>query len=95
MLDHTDRRIIEELEKNGRISMKELGQLIHMTGQATANRVSKLAEEGIIEGYTIRLNQQKAGIPFKLSSRFICGGFTISPIWHLRSTSLPLNSITK
>ncbi|KQO18567.1 Lrp/AsnC family transcriptional regulator [Paenibacillus sp. Leaf72] len=63
MLDHTDKRIIEELAKNGRISMKELGQLVHLTGQAAANRVSRLEEEGFIEGYTIRLNQEKAGLP--------------------------------
>ncbi|SFE76555.1 transcriptional regulator, AsnC family [Paenibacillus algorifonticola] len=62
MLDHTDKRIIDELSKNGRISMKELGQLVHLTGQAAANRVSRLEEEGFIEGYTIRFNQEKAGL---------------------------------
>ncbi|MCM3339326.1 Lrp/AsnC family transcriptional regulator [Paenibacillus sp. MER TA 81-3] len=63
MLDNTDRRILEELLQNGRMSMKELGQKIHMTGQATANRLLKLEEEGVIEGYTIRLNHAKAGNP--------------------------------
>ncbi|WP_138188927.1 Lrp/AsnC family transcriptional regulator [Paenibacillus alvei] len=63
MLDSTDQRIIEELSRNGRVSMKELGQKIHMTGQATANRVQKLEDEGVIEHYTIQLNQAKAGYP--------------------------------
>ncbi|WP_028547156.1 Lrp/AsnC family transcriptional regulator [Paenibacillus taiwanensis] len=63
MLDHTDKQILAELKQNGRISMKELGLKIHMTGQATANRVSKLEEEGIIKQYTVLLDDPKVGYP--------------------------------
>ncbi|MCG7408739.1 Lrp/AsnC family transcriptional regulator [Paenibacillus sp. ACRRX] len=63
MLDHTDKQILKELKLNSRISMKELGQKIHMTGQATANRVSKLEEEGIIKQYTVQLDEIKTGYP--------------------------------
>lgn len=61
LLDNTDSRILEELLNNGRITMKELGKKVHLTGQATASRVIKLEEQGVIEGYTINLNQIKAG----------------------------------
>ncbi|NDI36064.1 Lrp/AsnC family transcriptional regulator [Chengkuizengella sediminis] len=61
MIDNTDEKILEELLKNGRITMKELGEKVHLTGQATASRVVKLEEEGVIEGYTINLNQGKSG----------------------------------
>ncbi|KEQ24301.1 Lrp/AsnC family transcriptional regulator [Paenibacillus tyrfis] len=61
MLDQTDIRILEELINNGRITMKELGKKVHLTGQAAASRVIKLEEYGVIEGYTIKLNQVKAG----------------------------------
>jgi len=61
MLDDTDLKIIAELKCNGRITMKELGERVHLTGQAAANRVLKLEEEGVIEGYTIRLDRRKAG----------------------------------
>ncbi|WP_028608783.1 Lrp/AsnC family transcriptional regulator [Paenibacillus harenae] len=63
MLDHTDKRILEELVADGRISMKKLGEKVHLTGQATANRVMKLEEEGVIEGYTVCLDHQKTGYP--------------------------------
>ena len=33
-LDDTDRKIINELKKNSRISMTELGKKVFMTGQA-------------------------------------------------------------
>lgn len=63
MLDSTDKRILEELAKDGRISMKKLGEKVHLTGQAAANRVLRLEEEGVIEGYTVRLNNRKSGYP--------------------------------
>ncbi|WJH34473.1 Lrp/AsnC family transcriptional regulator [Paenibacillus sp. CC-CFT747] len=61
MLDHTDKRILEELSRKSRISMKELGEKVHLTGQAAASRVVKLEENGVIEGYTVRVNQAKLG----------------------------------
>lgn len=63
MLDDTDKKILRELSKNGRMSMKELGEKVHLTGQATSSRVIKLEENGVIEGYTIQLNKQKSGYP--------------------------------
>lgn len=60
-MDQTDCKIIQILEKNSRITMKELGEKVHLTGQAVAARVAKLEEEGIIESYTIQLNEVKRG----------------------------------
>lgn len=61
MLDHTDIRILDELSKNSRITMKELGEKVHLTGPATSARVMKLEESGVIEGYTIKVNPVKLG----------------------------------
>lgn len=61
MLDHTDKLILEELSKNSRITMKELGEKVHLTGQAAATRVAKLEDSGVIEGYTVLVNQAKLG----------------------------------
>ncbi|MCM3443464.1 MULTISPECIES: Lrp/AsnC family transcriptional regulator [Bacillaceae] len=61
MLDQTDMRILDELSKNSRITMKELGEKVHLTGQAAATRVAKLEDNGVIEGYTIKINQAKLG----------------------------------
>ncbi|GMG73314.1 transcriptional regulator LrpA [Priestia megaterium] len=61
MLDHTDMSILRELSKNSRITMKELGEKVHLTGQAAAARVAKLEENGIIERYTIEVDQPKLG----------------------------------
>ncbi|EAR63551.1 LrpA [Bacillus sp. NRRL B-14911] len=63
MLDGTDKHIIEELSKNSRIKMKELGEKVHLTGQAASARVAKLEDSGVIEGYTIKVNKEKMGYP--------------------------------
>ncbi|HCW52865.1 MAG TPA: transcriptional regulator [Clostridium sp.] len=62
-MDHTDRVIIEELKKNSKITMKELGEKIHLSGQATSTRVLKLEDMGIIKGYTINVNCSRYGYP--------------------------------
>ncbi|WP_050182304.1 Lrp/AsnC family transcriptional regulator [Domibacillus robiginosus] len=61
MLDSTDMLILDELSRNSRITMKELGEKVHLTGQAASARVVKLEDNGIIEGYTIKVNQVKMG----------------------------------
>ncbi|GIM30570.1 HTH-type transcriptional regulator LrpA [Clostridium polyendosporum] len=61
MLDNTDKRILAELSRNSRITMKELGEKVHLTGQAASSRVAKLEDNGVIEGYTIKINQAKLG----------------------------------
>ncbi|AHZ54563.1 Lrp/AsnC family transcriptional regulator [Bacillus cereus] len=61
MLDNTDKRILDELSKNSRFTMKELGEKVHLTGPAVSARVAKLEDQGVIEGYTIKVNRVKLG----------------------------------
>ena len=55
-IDDTDVRIIEELRKNSRITMTELGQRVHLTGQACKNRVERLEDMHILQRYTVNIN---------------------------------------
>ena len=58
-MDSTDYRIIEILQKNGRISMKDLGKAVNMTSPAVAERVRKLEENGVILGYKAIISPEK------------------------------------
>jgi Lrp/AsnC family transcriptional regulator, leucine-responsive regulatory protein len=62
-LDEIDWQVLSILQVEARISFKELGQRIGLTGTAIAERVRKLEDEGIIEGYSIKLNWEKIGLP--------------------------------
>lgn len=55
-LDDLDKRILEILQKEGRISNKELAEKINLTTTPTLERVRRLEREGVIEGYSAKLN---------------------------------------
>lgn len=60
-MDVTDYNIIEILQKNGRISMKELGEMVALSPPAVAERVKRLEEDDIITGYKAVINKKKLG----------------------------------
>ena len=60
-MDQTDKEIIEELCNNSRITMKELGERVHLTAPAAAARLQKLKDNGVIQGYSIKVDQSKLG----------------------------------
>lgn len=62
-MDTTDWRILEQLQQDARLSFAELGRRIGMSTPAVAERVRRLEDAGIIEGYTARVNPEKAGFP--------------------------------
>jgi Lrp/AsnC family leucine-responsive transcriptional regulator len=62
-IDETDLRILKSLRENAMRSHKEIGELVHLTGQAVGARVRKLEESGIIEGYTVRVDNERLGLP--------------------------------
>lgn len=47
-MDITDCRIIELLQEDGRISMKDLGKIVGLTSPAVSERVKRLEESGVI-----------------------------------------------
>lgn len=60
-MDVTDYRIIEILQKDGRISMKDLGKIVGLTSPAVSERVKRLEESGVIEGYKAIVNPDALG----------------------------------
>lgn len=60
-MDMTDHKIIEILQEDGRISMKDLGKIVGLTSPAVSERVKKLEEAGIIEGYKAIISPDALG----------------------------------
>lgn len=61
MLDQTDRKILQCLQRDSRMQWQEIGKLVHLTGQAVAVRIRSMQDEGIIEAFTVNLNHEKLG----------------------------------
>jgi DNA-binding Lrp family transcriptional regulator len=62
-MDRFDRLILEALQRDGRISNKQLAQQVHLSESACLRRVRALEEDGMIERYVAMVSQSKAGVP--------------------------------
>jgi Lrp/AsnC family leucine-responsive transcriptional regulator len=58
LLDKTNKKILAELQQDGRISNLELASRVNLSAAACLERVRKLQEAGYILGYTARLNPE-------------------------------------
>lgn len=61
MLDELDRRIVEALAGDARISVKELARAIGLSSPSTSERVKRLEERGIIRAFTVDLSPEALG----------------------------------
>ena len=64
-LDAYDRKILALLQENARMSLSEIGRQIHLSSPAVGERVKRLEEANIIEGYAARVNLRKLGYSFE------------------------------
>jgi Lrp/AsnC family transcriptional regulator, leucine-responsive regulatory protein len=60
-MDATDREILGELMRNGRISYRDLGAAVGLSANAAADRVRRLRREGVITGFTASVDHGAAG----------------------------------
>jgi Lrp/AsnC family leucine-responsive transcriptional regulator len=61
-LDRTDRRILQLIQANGRISNLELAEQIGLSPTPCARRIRRLEESGLIEQHVTLLNQSMLGL---------------------------------
>lgn len=68
-IDAVNRRILEELQRDVRVTMTELGRRIGMSSPAVTERVRRLEEAGVIRGYRLDVNEAALGLPIALYIR--------------------------
>ena len=61
-MDPTDRRIVELLTANGRLSYAELARQIGLSGPAVHERVGKLEASGVIRAYRALVDPEAVGL---------------------------------
>lgn len=61
-LDRTDRRILELMQDNARISNLELADAVGLSPTPCSRRVKRLEESGLIRGHVTLLDQGKLGL---------------------------------
>ena len=60
-LDNIDYQIIDMLQKNARLSAKEISEKVFLSSTAVAARIDRLVQRGIIDGFTVKLNARALG----------------------------------
>jgi len=65
-VDEADLRILDALIDNARVSLAELARLVGLSSPSVSERVKRLEEAGVIEGYTVTINPKALGYPLAL-----------------------------
>lgn len=61
-LDRTDRRILEVLQHDGRITNSDLAEKVSLSASACLRRVQRLEQSGVISGYAAQVDPRAVGL---------------------------------
>ncbi len=61
-LDTIDRKILRFLQHDARASLQDIGRAAGLSQSPTWERIRKMEQAGLIEGFTVRLNAQALGL---------------------------------
>jgi DNA-binding Lrp family transcriptional regulator len=62
-LDNTDRRILQVLQRQGRVSNADLSERVNLSASACHRRVQRLENDGYIKDYVALLDARKMAVP--------------------------------
>ncbi|MGW7446049.1 Lrp/AsnC family transcriptional regulator [Kitasatospora sp. NPDC054795] len=60
-LDQVDRSILRLLQQDGRASIRSVAERVHVSRANAYARISRMVEDGIIRGFTARVDHERAG----------------------------------
>jgi Lrp/AsnC family leucine-responsive transcriptional regulator len=73
-LDAVDWRILAELQADARLSQNELSRRVNLSAPSVAERVRRLSDAGIIQGYSARIEASALGRPVQAYVELDCYG---------------------
>jgi Lrp/AsnC family leucine-responsive transcriptional regulator len=82
-LDSTDWSILDELQRDGRLPLTELGRRVNLSSSAATERVRRLEAEGVITGYRAEVDLTKAGFAVLAVVRLKYPGSRHEPLHRL------------
>lgn len=62
-IDPVDAKILRALAKDARTSTAELARTVGLSAPSVSERVKRLEESGVIEGYSVKINAAALGLP--------------------------------
>jgi len=64
-MDSTNWKILKYLQENARVSSVEIGRKVGLSSPAVTERIKKMEDYGVIEGYTTKVSYAKTGYQLK------------------------------
>jgi Lrp/AsnC family leucine-responsive transcriptional regulator len=61
IIDFTDLQLLEELQRDARTSLAELGRRVGLSSPAVAERVRRLERDGVVTGYRAEIDPRALG----------------------------------
>ncbi|HCS28559.1 MAG TPA: AsnC family transcriptional regulator, partial [Spongiibacteraceae bacterium] len=61
-MDAIDKKLIERLQANARESLSSLSRELGISRSTLQDRITRLENKGVIEGYTLRLKRDVEGV---------------------------------
>src|ERR671933_457545 len=62
-MDGTSQLILQELQRDGRLTIAELARRVNLSPPAVAERVQRLERDGVITGYHAAVDPKRLGYP--------------------------------
>jgi Lrp/AsnC family leucine-responsive transcriptional regulator len=62
-VDVVDLRLIQALASDARASLADLSRFVGLSAPSVSERIRRLEEAGVIEGYTVKINPKALGLP--------------------------------
>lgn len=81
-LDAKDWQLLELLQKDARTGYAELGRQVGLSAPATAERVKRLEDAGVIRGYRAEVDPQRLGYAIEAVIRLRCDGSICASVGH-------------
>lgn len=69
-LDLLDRALLEELNRNSRLSWRELATLTNVSAPTVRDRIRRLEDAGVIKGFCVELSPKALGYTLEAVVRF-------------------------
>ena len=86
-LDGTDVKILRKLQADARLPLTQLGEQLGIPHSTVRDRVRKMEEAGVIEGYSVTINPAQAG--------FLIDCFVEVTLDHRVETTKSLKALAK
>lgn len=79
-MDELDKKILKMLQKDARLSYTKIAKQVGTNTATVSERVRRLEESGIIEGYSVILNSSKLGITSVIALIYVKPSFSATDV---------------